>query len=421
MKRISGLALVAFALMAAPASADEAHLWACHGPDGAPLGAGAIAVDGQTASGDCAVPGSAFTLQFPSAAPQGLTGPSLRLSVPSGVKLTGVRLDRSARGPGYFASAGAATLESETAGQLLDGVTTLPASPAQQVDIGLRCDAPAEASCTGLGAARVDLRSAALLVDDSTAPSLAVGGLRTPATSDLALDVHAVDDGLGLAFATAWLDDELVSGEDFPGCWDLTPDDETVDLALGDECTYAGRLTLPVDLSAVGAGVHQLTVGVTDLTGNTGWTPEFEIRVERPVPGPSTLQIGGAGPIPTPSPLPARPLPVPAVPPSAPAPVVLRTSDLVRLPSRPKVSRAGALTVSVLCPSRSVKPCAHRLTLKAKGKTIARGHGTSKQGKRARIVLQLTAAARRTLARRGTLTATLTLSGATPTTVRLHG
>ena len=421
VKRISALTLAAFCLLAAPASADEARLWACHGPEGAPLGLGAITVDGQSTSGGCAAPGSAFTLQFPSASPQGQTRSSLRLPVPHGVDLTAVRLDRAARGPGYFASAGTATLESEAAGQLLDGVTTLPASPADGVEVGLRCDAPADASCSGSGAAKLDLRSAALIVDDPAPPIVAVGGLRNPAASDLDLDVHAHDDGLGLAFATAWLDDELVAGEDFPGCWDLTPDDDTVDLALGDACTFTGQLNLPVDLSAVDAGKHWIAVGVTDLTGNTSWTPDFEVTVVHSVPptGTSTLDIGGTPtPAPTPGPIFAHPLPAP-VPVAAPKPVALQTSALVRLPKR--VSRKGAYSVSVLCPVTAAKPCAHRLTLKADGKTIASGRGSSKPGKRATIVLHLSSAARRTLARKGTLTATLTLSGAAPTTVRLRG
>ncbi|HEY6886508.1 MAG TPA: hypothetical protein VI300_01975 [Solirubrobacter sp.] len=423
MKRISGLVLLAFCLLMAPASADEARLWACHGPDGAPLGLGASAVDGQSTGGSCAAPGSAFTLQFPSATPQGLTGPSLRLAVPPGVDLTAVRLDRAARGPGYYASADTATLESETAGQLLDDVTTLQASPAGAVKLGLRCDAPVDASCAGAGAAKLDLRSAALIVDDKSAPVAAVGGLRNPASSGLDLDVQAADEGLGLAFATAWLDDELVAGEDFPGCWDLTPDDDTVDLALGDQCTLTGRVKVPVDLSAVAAGEHWLTVGVTDLTGNTSWTPEFAVRVEHPTTtGMDTLVIGNPTPAPTPAPGPisARPLPVPsAAPVAAPKPVAPKTSALVRLPKR--VSRTGAYSVSVLCPASASKPCAHRLTLTAGGKTIATGRGSSTPGKRATIVMHLSNAARRALARKGTLTATLTLSGAAPTTVRLRG
>jgi hypothetical protein len=95
------------------------------------------------------------------------------------------------------------------------------------------------------------------------------------------------------------------------------------------------------------------------------------------------------------------------------------TASLVRLPKR--VSRKGVYSVSVLCPAASPLPCAHRLTLKAQGKTIATGKGSSKPGRRVQITLKLTSAARRTLARKGTLTATLTLSGAAPTTVRLRG
>ncbi len=103
-----------------------------------------------------------------------------------------------------------------------------------------------------------------------------------------------------------------------------------------------------------------------------------------------------------------------------PAPRRLTTRDLVRLPSPPRVSRRGTLTLSVLCPASAVAPCAHRLTLTAGGRTIARGRGTSAAGRRARIVLKLSSAARRTLARKRTLRATLTLAGASPLAVRLR-
>jgi hypothetical protein len=123
VKRISGLTLLAFVLLAAPSWAGEARLWACHGPAGEALGSAPIfraVVFDAAVTGGCDLPGSVLGGAFTRGDPNGQSEAKLLVPVPAAVTLTAVRLDRSARGPGYAAG----TLEA--AGAPLDDVATYP-------------------------------------------------------------------------------------------------------------------------------------------------------------------------------------------------------------------------------------------------------------------------------------------------------
>ena len=179
---------------------------------------------------------------------------------------------------------------------------------------------------------------------------------------------------------------------------------------------------------------------VTDASGNATsqtWTLGVLNNTETPTPTPTPTETPTPTPTETPTPTPtatatadplgqtrpaatATPTPTPT---ATAAPKPLRTVDLVKPPKPLKVSRSGTITVSVLCPATSTVSCAPRLTLTAsvpRKATIATGRGTARPGMRARITLRLSSAARRVVARKGSLSATLTLRGATPTTVRLR-
>lgn len=435
VKRISGLTLLVLLLFAAPASAGEARLWACHGPTGAPLGSDAFLraqVFDVEFGGGCDLPGSALTAGFTRSDPNGQSEAKLIAPVPPGVVLSAVRLDRTARGPGYAVGA----LESESAGALLDGVATYPAS-GDSVALHVRCDAALNARCAGVGTAGFAVRALALTVQDATGPAFVVGGMRSPAGGVIDLDIGASDDGLGLRSAAAAIDGAQVALTSFGGCPELSPADATVDLALGHPCVRVGRVGLAVDTTAVAEGIHTLAVTVTDAAGNAvTQSQQFEV-IELPTTTPTATATATAtftatatatatatpttqptaSPTATPITFPA-PVATATTTPTPPPAAKPTTAALVRLPKR--VSRKGVYSVSVLCPAAAPLPCAHRLTLKAAGRTIATGRGTSKPGKRARIALRLTAAARATLRRQGAVTATLTLSGAAPTTVRLR-
>jgi hypothetical protein len=94
---------------------------------------------------------------------------------------------------------------------------------------------------------------------------------------------------------------------------------------------------------------------------------------------------------------------------------------MVTIPKRLKVSRRGALTLSVLCPKDRTQTCRHRLTLAYQGREIGVGRGSSSPGRRARVTIKLTGAAQRTLKRRRSLAVTLIVDGArSPAAIRLR-
>ena len=55
------------------------------------------------------------------------------------------------------------------------------------------------------------------------------------------------------------------------------------------------------------------------------------------------------------------------------------TRDFLRIPSRPRVSKAGTLTFTARCPLATT--CALRVSLTRAGKTVGRGRVTVKPGK----------------------------------------
>ena len=310
MHRLLLLALVPL-WFAAPAVAGEARLWACHGPRGEALGSSALvrsATGGDAVlGGGCALPGSALTARFTREDPSGGSLATLRADVPPGLALSAVRLDRAARGPGYAATASAQVLESADA----DGIVTLPAT-GETVSLALRCDAPLNARCGGLGASGFDLRSLALTVQDTAAPSLAVGNVRNPASGVLALDVRGADAGIGLRDACAAFDGVEVARSAFGGCAELSPGDGTTDLALGPPCTHVGEADLPVDTTTVPDGEHELTVTVTDWAGNAV-VARWALEVLNAVMTPTPTATPTASPTPTPTPAATgTPTPTPA-------------------------------------------------------------------------------------------------------------
>ena len=254
--------VVAFVVLAclvavAPARAGEVSLWACRGPAGEALGPVLTAATGDTV----VEPGCArarFTRPDPAAGSEALA----RVDVPPVTTLTSVRLDRLGRGPGYSALTSAGALETADG----DGVATFTTG-GEWVALRLRCEAAER--CADAGNAAFELRSATLVVQDTSQPAFAVGGLRDPATGTLALEIQATDGGAGLWRATASLDDTPVAGASFGGCTELSPADATVDLAVGALCPGVGQTGLAVDTTTVPDGQHTLRVVVTDAAGNT--------------------------------------------------------------------------------------------------------------------------------------------------------
>jgi hypothetical protein len=413
------LALLSSLAVAAPAHAGEVTLWACHGPTGGALGSGRIVTTGPVGGG-CDAPQTSI-----SAATLTMTAPA---------DLVSVRLSRRAEA-GYVASADRVL---ESAEETLDGEVQLAAGGRY-----LRLSGP------------VALRHAALTVRDDTPPTLAVGGARTPATGRMTLTVNAHDEGAGLVRATAWVDGVEAASAPFGVCAELSPDDATIDRALDSDCPSFGSVELPVDTTRFADGPHTLRVDVIDAAGNQKAAPDWPFEVLQPPPMFTPTPTATASPTPTPSPTPTTtPTPVatywtptpapsatetpraivasvippatPSAPPPPPLPALapavepLTTRALVRLPAALAVSRRGTVVVHALCPSSSALPCQLRVNLKRGRKTLARGSGGAKPGRRARIVLRLSKPAQRTLKRKRALDATLTVAGAEPLRVRLR-
>jgi hypothetical protein len=399
----SPLALaVAVVALAAPASAraNEVRLWACHGPDGRAVpasydvqrSAGAFVTP--TSSVPCATPGDTIRLGFTTPGPPEGSFAVLRLNAPAGVQLVGVWLVRRATGPGYFARTSTTDLEAENAGATLDGVFAHAATGAW-VELGLRC---ASAGCDMTGAA-LDFHSAALVVRDGSSPSFSVSALPASAAGVTALTVDARDTGLGLASASATLGGVPLATSALGGsaCAELSPGDPTVDLPLADDCPATRRVVLGIDTTQVPDGTHRLEVTVTDGAGNAA------------VQG-SDLKVVNDPP--------AAPTPVPTATP-APVPATAVLGPLGRY-------TRGAVAVEASCPARAAASCTVALTLRAKlppsrrTATIARARASVRPGAKAKVTLTLSAAARRALAKRRSLRATLTLGAATPVAVTVR-
>jgi len=117
---------------------------------------------------------------------------------------------------------------------------------------------------------------------DTTAPTGAVVGVRSPASGTLQLRLYATDTGAGLASARALLDGDLVSSAHLAG-------------------VSVSAVPLPVDTRAVTEGSHRLVVEVTDAAGNTAKLLDQEIAVRNVATptGPSasvTVGVGGQRP-----------------------------------------------------------------------------------------------------------------------------
>jgi hypothetical protein len=144
-----------------------------------------------------------------------------------------------------------------------------------------------------------DLAAAALGVPDSTPPTGAVGGVRSPAAGVLDLRLDATDAGTGLAAAVASLDGSSVayvrlgagSCPEHP-----VPGSE---LPAGAECPESvSGAPLPIDTRSVPDGPHALRVVVTDAAGNTATLVERTITVRNAPPAGSgtsaTVTVGVA-------------------------------------------------------------------------------------------------------------------------------
>ena len=281
---VLGVAFAALGVSTSTASASDVWLWACHGPSGAPINSlgddpfSAYAGGCATAGGALDDGGARFVLTPANGKITGATG--VGLTVPSSTKLTALRVQRRVTGvPAGMkytvtAPSSAVTLESSTGADVAAADKTFAVNPGSteggQVAIGLDCPA---AGCAADAPAMLDISRVGMQVSetgDAQAPTFAVGGTRSPAAGTLSLDIHANDPGVGLNWAEAGIDGTVLARSRFAAanCDDLSPESETVDLPLDNDCPNVDSVGIDVATTGLPDGNYTLVVRVADWAGN---------------------------------------------------------------------------------------------------------------------------------------------------------
>jgi hypothetical protein len=316
-------------LVAAPASAGaaDAVLWACHGPDQQPLGAGSLTAptsgDGTTSSygGGCATAGTQDTAGlaagFTTPSPATGSAAAWQLLVPSGVTLRSVTVTRKTTGFGgtpvaggglsYATTASGTTLEAasveDASNAALDGTFNAPSVIGSYVRVGVACAAALNCAPPTSTPVAVGIGAIALGVSDDSPPAGAVGGITDPAIGSLSLSIRAIDTGLGLYDASASIDGTVMATAMVGGttCVQLPGGAPgTVNLSVAAACNAtADDIPLVVPVTAIADGAHELTVVIHDAAGNATTIADETITVANtPVTHQSsaTLTIGSPTP-----------------------------------------------------------------------------------------------------------------------------
>lgn len=421
-RSLVGLALLPFFAVVAPAQAADVTYWACHGPSGAALGTTGIVTAGAV-TGSCDAPATA------------LRADSLRLATRA--DLVSLSIDRKVSGA-YTATAGA-ELERFEAGGSTDGVFAAPATGRELLLTGA-----------------VELRSAALTVRDTVAPTVQVGGLPNRASGTLSLPVEAGDTGVGLATVVATLDGAPAADAAFGVCAELSPADATIDRALGADCPATGAKTLAIDTTKFANGTHELLIRTTDAAGNKQdfrWTLRIDNAVETATPtatasptatatasptatataSPTPTATATATPTETPTPTPTPIVQQPHSPTPTPSPTATPTGEIgilgdeatryttrnfLSIPKRPHASKTGTLTFTARCPL--TKTCSLHVSLTRSGKTLGTGRVTVKPKQTAKLTLKLTKSAHTALKRRAQ-DMRLTVAGYSGVVIKIRG
>ncbi len=329
-----GLAIVTTLALALPARAGTVTLWACHGPEGQPLGSAPLTTaqsgDGlvTTYSGGCDDPGTSVsdggllaTFQPSVVDPRVGSSAGWDVAVPNGTTLTAIGLQRATIAVddstlsddplAYTASVNGSVVESASLVEAtpLTGSTTLAAS-GQAVHVGVMCGPeppPPQTTCVepSSGAVGLELSALTLSVNDSAPPAAAVSGISDPASGALGLRVTATDPGLGLASATVTLDGHTVATASFGGtsCAPLPSNGPGLNLTLSQDCPASvTSVALPVSTDSVPDGPHRLAVTVADIAGNTTTAVDQTIDVlNHPTIGSSFALVSlGSGGTPVP-------------------------------------------------------------------------------------------------------------------------
>jgi hypothetical protein len=279
---------------AASASANELTLWACHAPDGTPLGAAPFG-GATTFGGGCDAAGTGFDAGGVSAA-SGTNGFNLR--VPPGLVLKQALITRRTTGLGSEGGTGrySATFKWYTGPDTarvphsaeLDSATTDVSGDvtADAPDSGLASDGSVQFAITGTGAS-ADFQRVGLKVDDPSDPTASVGGIGNSISAP-AIDptkpsgedndgfthvaVWANDNGAGLWKADLYVDGAKAGTVEYVNDGDagldcVTALDAGMALPLDNDCQHNSRKSIKLDSTQWADGPHTLAVKLYDASG----------------------------------------------------------------------------------------------------------------------------------------------------------
>jgi hypothetical protein len=241
---------------------------------------------------------------------------------------------------------------------------------------------------------------------DTQPPLIESVQFASPASGTLSIPVTASDD-VALAQAVAAVDGAPAASATF-------------------SAPTRATATVAIDTTKYPNGKHDVEIHVTDAAGNRsgerGMVITFDNPVtptETPTPTPTPIVQAPHDRVPTPTPTPTpTPMPLGEIGILGDDETNYTSKDFFKLPSRPRVSKAGTLALTARCPLP--KTCSLRVKLTRSGKTLASGRVTVKPKKTAKLTLKLTKAARASLERKAPQSVKLTVAGYSGVTIKLR-
>jgi hypothetical protein len=309
---VAVLATAMLALSAGAASANEALVWACHGPKGGTISTTMVtaASAGADATSNClGDDNTGAVLRLTAPTPAADSHADVSIELPTGATTKKLVIYRNAGGASagvrYRVTLISGAAPQQVSHQLLDvAFDGLAAAPDEiplpgsgTLKVSLICtQAP-----TCAAPASVDISKIAVLVDDTTAP---YGGVSrtTPVDASSPLSANSIEQGVGFSHADAFIatapnDSAIVRSDSVAigNCTELSPGDATIDLPLDPaRCktnSYAAAFT-QLDTRQLPEGIYYQRVTVYDAAGNASPLLAYEpFEVWHPVLGSPTQQL----------------------------------------------------------------------------------------------------------------------------------
>ena len=326
-KQLFGVALLTaamFGLLSSAASANQAWVWACHGPNGESIDTNLLREPKPPGMG----PNDAFSVGCSKDASLKLGTPaagsvaSIRLRLPGAVGQIAISQTArgSATGARYVVKFGGETLLDQTLNAPADlSIDPRPVTGSGDLTMTLSCGP----GCTpGADPVSIDIANVRAQVVDTKAPYGISRNANSPVNKSATMFATAIAEDVGFSRAELVLSATpggtplLTKSEPIGSCNDLTPGVGELDLPLDANCVNGSvDKAVTVDTSAFDEGIYYWSMRVYDAVGNPAtvlrsagqeWEP-FEVW--HPVLGSPTqeLRIGSSstiGPEPQPGPKP---------------------------------------------------------------------------------------------------------------------